>query len=147
MVHAMTTHCPTLMSMPCPHGHYSPTMCLPQGQHAMFICPDIILFNLCHTCIHHVYTMSVMECFEPNILFFFYLFFFWFYFYFYFYFYFRTMKKTCDKEVTWCDIISLELDGRVWKMISGHLEYTWWPWVGHEAGMRMKHRHKGRVIY
>ena len=47
MVRAMTMHCPTLMSMPCPHGHYSSTMGLPQGHHAMSICPDIILFNLC----------------------------------------------------------------------------------------------------
>jgi len=98
-------------------------------------------------------SLCVMECFGPNILFFFYLFFFWFYFSFSFSFSFsfRTMKKACDKkftwQVTWCDIISLELDGRVWKMTSGHLEYTWWPWVGHEAGMRMKHGHKGRVIY
>ena len=42
----------------------------------------------------------VIECFKPNILFFFYLFFFWFYFYFYFYFSFRMMKKAHDKEVT-----------------------------------------------
>ena len=71
--------------------------------------------------------------------------------YFTFLFFWRMMKKARDKEVTWqvtwCDIISLELDGRVWKMTSGHLEYTWWPWVGHEAGMRMKHGYKSRVIY
>ena len=92
--------------------------------------------------------LFVMERFGPNILFFFYLVFFWFYISFSFSF--RTMKKARDKEVTWqvtwCDIISLELDGRVWKMTSGHLEYIWWPWVEHEAGMRMKHGHKGRVI-
>ena len=40
----------------------------------------------------------VMECFKPNILFFFYLFFFWFYISFSFSF--RTMKKTHDKQVT-----------------------------------------------
>jgi len=57
MVRAMTVHCPTLMSMPCPHVYYSSTMCLPQGQHAMSMCPDIILFNLCHTYMHHMYTM------------------------------------------------------------------------------------------
>ena len=92
---------------------------------------------------------TVMEHFGPNILFFFYIFFFWFYFYFYFSF--RMMKKAHDKEVTWqvtwCDVISLELDERVWKMTLGYLEYTWWPWVGHKAGMRIKHGHKGRVIY
>ena len=69
---------------------------------------------------------SVMECFGSNILF--YLFFFWFYISFSLSFSFRTMKQARDKEVTqqvtWCDIISLELDRRVWKMTSGHLEYT-----------------------
>ena len=34
-------------------SYYSSTMLLPQGHHAMFIYPDIILFNLCH----HAYTM------------------------------------------------------------------------------------------
>jgi len=29
-------------------SYYSSTMLLPQGHHAMSICPDIILFNLCH---------------------------------------------------------------------------------------------------
>ena len=55
----------------------------------------------------------------------------------------ETMKKARDKEVTWqvtwCDIISLEHSRRVWKMMSGHLEYTWWPWVRSEVDMRMKH--------
>ena len=49
--------------------------------------------------------------------------------YFTFIFFWRMMKKACDKEVTWqvtwCDIISLELDRRVWKMMLEHLEYTW----------------------
>jgi len=48
MVCATTMHCPTLMSMPCPHGHYLSAIHLPQGQHAMSICPDIILFNFRH---------------------------------------------------------------------------------------------------
>ena len=39
-------HRPTLMSIPYPHDHYSSTIHLPQGQHAMFMYPDIILFNL-----------------------------------------------------------------------------------------------------
>ena len=90
-------------------------------------------------------SVTVMECLGPNILFFFYPFFFW------FYFSFRTMKKACDKEVTWqvtwCDAISLELNGRVGKMTLGHLEYIWGPWVEHETGMRIKHGHKSRVIY
>ena len=34
-------------------SYYSSTMLLPQGHHAMSMCPDIILFNL-H---HHMYTM------------------------------------------------------------------------------------------
>jgi len=46
-----------LMFMPLPHVHYSSTMRLPQGHHTMSMCPDIILFNLHHTCVHHVYTM------------------------------------------------------------------------------------------
>jgi len=49
LVHATTVHCPTLISMPCPHAHYSFTMRLSQGHHAMSMCPDIILFNLHHT--------------------------------------------------------------------------------------------------
>ena len=57
MVHAMTVHCPTLMSMPCPHVHHLSILCLPQGYYAIFMCPDIILFNLHHTCVHYVYTM------------------------------------------------------------------------------------------
>ena len=48
---------PTLMSIHCPHVHYSSTMHLSQGYHAMSMCPDIILFNLHYTCMHHVYTM------------------------------------------------------------------------------------------
>ena len=62
MVHAMTVYYPTLMSIPCPHGHYSSTMHLPQGQHAMSMCPDVILFNLHHTCVYHVYTMRNPCC-------------------------------------------------------------------------------------
>ena len=60
----------------------------------------------------------------------------------FFYFLLKTMKKAHNKEVTcqvtWCDVISLELDGRVWKMTSGHLEYTWWPWVGHKCQDRWR---------
>ena len=44
------------------------------------------------------FVQFVMECFGPNILFFFYLFFFWFYISFSF----RTMKKARDTKVTWC---------------------------------------------
>ena len=57
MVCATTIHRPTLISMPCSHVHYSSSMHLPQGHHAMSMCPDIILFNLCHTYMHHVYTI------------------------------------------------------------------------------------------
>ena len=57
LVHAMTVHRSTLMSMPCSHVHYSSTMHLPQGHHAMSMCPNIILFNFHHTCVYHVYTM------------------------------------------------------------------------------------------
>ena len=39
-------------------------------------------------------------------------------------------------QVTWCDIISLEHGGRVWKMMSGHMYTTWWPWVENEVDMR-----------
>ena len=46
------------MFMPYPHGHYSSTMHLPQGHYAMSMCPDIILFNLHHTCVYHVYTIK-----------------------------------------------------------------------------------------
>jgi len=37
---AMTVHHSTLMSMPYPYVHYSSTICLSQGQHAVYMCPD-----------------------------------------------------------------------------------------------------------
>ena len=40
-------------------------------------------------------------------------------------------------HVTWCDIIGLEHSRRIWKMMSGHMYTTWWPWVRNEADMRM----------
>ena len=43
--------------------------------------------------------------------------------------------------VTWCDVTSLEHDGRVWKMMSGHMKYTWWPWIEYETGIRTKYGH------
>ena len=57
MVYAMTVHCPTLMSIHCSHVHYLSTMYLSLGQYAMSMYPDIILFNLHHTCVDHMYTM------------------------------------------------------------------------------------------
>ena len=55
----------------------------------------------------------------------------------------KMMKQAHDKEVTWqvtwCDVTSLEHGGIVWKMMAGHMEYTWWPWVRSEADMRMEH--------
>jgi len=69
----------------------------------------------------------------------------------YFFFFLKSDEEAHDNEVTWqvtwCDVTSLEHDRRVWKMMSGHMEYIWWPWIGHEAGMRMKHGHKSRVNY
>jgi len=55
MVHATTVHCPTLMSMLYPYSHYLSTMYLPQGQHAIYMCPDIIpsillLISIIHAC-------------------------------------------------------------------------------------------------
>ena len=50
-------------------------------------------------------------------------------------------------QVTWDDVIGLEHGGRIWKMMSGHIYTTWWPWVGNEADMRMKHGHEGRFNY
>ena len=42
---------PNLMSMPCPHVHYLSIMCLPQGQHAVYMCPDVILLiSIDHAC-------------------------------------------------------------------------------------------------
>ena len=32
--------------------------------------------------------------------------------------------ESCDTEVTWCNVISLEHSGRVWKMMSEHMETT-----------------------
>ena len=51
MVHAMTVHCPTLMSILYPYVYYSSTMLLSQGQHTIYMCPDIILLiSVDHTC-------------------------------------------------------------------------------------------------
>ena len=51
MVHATTVHCSTLISMPYSHGHYLSTMYLPQGHHAMSMCPDVILLiSVDHAC-------------------------------------------------------------------------------------------------
>ena len=49
MVCATTMHCPTLMSMPYLHVHYSSS--LPQDQHAMSMYSDIIpLISVDHAC-------------------------------------------------------------------------------------------------
>ena len=65
------------------------------------------------------------------------------FFFFCFFFFLKNDEEAHDNEViwqvTWCDITSLEHDGRVWKMMSGHMEYIWWPWVRHEADMRIEH--------
>ena len=83
--------------------------------------------------------------------FFFFLILLFFFFFFFSYFILKDNEEACDKEVTWqvtwCDVIGLEHGRRIWKMISEHLEYIWWPWVRYEVGIRMEHRHKGRVIY
>ena len=52
-----TMHRPTLISILCPYVYYLSAIHLPQGQHAVYMCSDIILFNLCHTCMHHMYTI------------------------------------------------------------------------------------------
>ena len=57
IVYATTVHHPTLMSIPCPHVHYSSFMYLSQSQYTMYMCSDVIPFNLCHPCVYHVYTM------------------------------------------------------------------------------------------
>ena len=73
----------------------------------------------------------------------FYLFFLILYFFsfeFLFLFLFIDNEEACDIAVTWqvteCDIIGLEQSRRIWKMMSGHMVYTWWPWVRHKANMR-----------
>ena len=40
-------------------------------------------------------------------------------------------------HITWCDVIDLECSRKIWKMTSGHMYTTWWPWVRNEADMRM----------
>ena len=47
---SMLQQCVYLMS------YYSSTMLLPQGHHAISMCPDVILFNLCH----HVCTICTL---------------------------------------------------------------------------------------
>ena len=68
---------------------------------------------------------------NTNNFYFILFYFFWFYFSFsflLFYFPGKTMKKACDKDVTWhvtwCDVTSLEHGRMVWKMTLGHREYT-----------------------
>ena len=50
-------------------------------------------------------------------------------------------EEACDTvvtwQVTWCDVIGLEHGGRIWKMTSGHMYTTWWPWVGNKVNMRL----------
>ena len=86
-----------------------------------------------------------------NFILFYFIFLIFFFFFFFPYFILKDDEEAHDKEVTWqvtwCDVIGLEHGRRIWKMTSGHLEYTWWPWVRHEAEMRIKHGHEGRVIY
>ena len=86
LVHAMTVHCPTLMSMPCPHVHYSSTIHLPQGQHAIYMCSDVILYTHLYQTYPKDYVVyislichshAIIILFFQNLLysFFFYLFF------------------------------------------------------------------------
>ena len=49
----MTVHHLTLMSIPCPHIHYLSTILLPQGQHTIYMCPDVILL----ISVDYTYTM------------------------------------------------------------------------------------------
>ena len=46
--------------------YYSSTMLLPQGHHAMSMCPDIILFNMHAPCVHHEELMSLDIISNPN---------------------------------------------------------------------------------
>ena len=86
----------------------------------------------------------VMEHLNTNNFYFSFLLFFWFYINFLFLFLFTFLlddKEVCDTavtwQVTWCDVIGLEYGGKIWKMTSGHMYTTWWPWVGNEANMRL----------
>jgi len=54
-VHALSS-CPLVIYL---MSYYSSTIHLSQGHHAMSMCPDIILFNLCHTCVHHKELLSL----------------------------------------------------------------------------------------
>jgi len=72
-----------------------------------------------------------------TFFFFFYLFFLILYFFsfeFLFLFPFIDNEEACDIAVTWCDVIGIEGGGRIWKMTSGHIYITWWPWGQHEEG-------------
>jgi len=133
-VHPFRTYILVVISSPTYTS--MPSMVAPFSQHVWWQC-----------CNHLGILSSTVLWNTSNLTFYFsfifllsiFLFFFWFYISFSFSF--RTMKKAHDKQVTWYvtwyDVISLELDGRVWKMTSGHLEYTWWPWVRNEADMRL----------
>ena len=63
-----------------------------------------------------------------QFLFYFLLFFNFTFLFFCFFFFLKNNEEAHDNEVTWqvtwCDVTSLEHDGKVWKMTSGHMEYT-----------------------
>ena len=52
-IHALSSYLLLICLMP----YYLSTMHLPQDKHAIFMCPNIILFNLRWPYIHYVYTM------------------------------------------------------------------------------------------
>ena len=110
---------------------------------------SILFFILWHILHYFTYfptffvTPGVIECFGHWQFLFYFILFFWFYinFVFLFFSFLSDDEEACDMEVTWqvtwCDVISLEHSGRVWKITSGHIKTTWWPWVGNKADMRM----------
>ena len=88
--------------------------------------------------------LTVMGHLNTNNFSFSFLLFFWFYIDFLFLFLFLLFlddKEACDTtvtwQVTWYDVIGLEHGGKIWKMMSGHMYTTWWPWVGNEVDMRL----------
>jgi len=58
---------PTLMSMPYPYVYYSSIILLPQGQHTIYMCPDIILLiSVDHACTMYTPWRTHVPWHHPN---------------------------------------------------------------------------------
>ena len=94
-----------------------------------------------HSTLKYLMDTDVMECFGHqhfSFLLSIFLDFIFLFFWISFSFLFSDNEESCDIavtwHVTWCDIIGLEGGRRIWKIMSGYMYTTWWPWGEHEEG-------------